>query len=150
MKATTLCYPVRGGKVLLAMKKRGLGIGKWNGPGGKVMENESVEAACRREAFEETGIRITEMEDRGVIRFVFDEKLEWDQECRIYIVTAFDGEPVETVEMKPAWVPIDALPLADMWEDDALWLEGVLRGGSVDATFWFDVDGKLLRHVLRS
>ena len=28
-------------KILLAMKKRGFGSGKWNGYGGKVKENES-------------------------------------------------------------------------------------------------------------
>ena len=31
MKLSTLCFCVRGDSVLLAMKKRGFGGGKWNG-----------------------------------------------------------------------------------------------------------------------
>jgi NADH pyrophosphatase NudC (nudix superfamily) len=34
--------------VLLGMKKRGFGVGRWNGFGGKVQEGESLENAARR------------------------------------------------------------------------------------------------------
>jgi hypothetical protein len=30
------------GQILLAMKKRGFGVGKWNGAGGKIHEGETV------------------------------------------------------------------------------------------------------------
>ena len=35
-KLLTLVFLREGGKVLLGMKKRGFGVGKWNGFGGKV------------------------------------------------------------------------------------------------------------------
>jgi hypothetical protein len=35
MKITTLCFCLKNDLVLLAMKKRGFGTGKWNGYGGK-------------------------------------------------------------------------------------------------------------------
>ncbi len=41
------------GRVLLSMKKRGFGVGKWNGAGGKVKEVEKVEDAAAREICEE-------------------------------------------------------------------------------------------------
>lgn len=35
-------------KVLLGMKKRGFGVGRWNGFGGKVEPNETIEEAAKR------------------------------------------------------------------------------------------------------
>ncbi len=39
----TLCLIVDDGRILLGMKKRGFGAGRWNGFGGKVEEGESIE-----------------------------------------------------------------------------------------------------------
>ena len=36
MKQATLCLLVKDNEILLAMKKRGFGVGKWNGVGGKI------------------------------------------------------------------------------------------------------------------
>lgn len=41
MRLATLCYLLKDDQVLLAMKKRGFGEGKWNGPGGKVEKGET-------------------------------------------------------------------------------------------------------------
>lgn len=40
MKKVTIVFLVRDDKILLAMKKRGFGEGKWNGVGG--MESRSI------------------------------------------------------------------------------------------------------------
>lgn len=47
-KLLTLVLVVQPGRVLLGMKKRGFGAGKWNGFGGKVQPGESIEDAARR------------------------------------------------------------------------------------------------------
>lgn len=47
-KLLTLVLVVQPGKVLLGMKKRGFGAGKWNGFGGKVNPGETIEDAARR------------------------------------------------------------------------------------------------------
>lgn len=67
MKKTTLCYPTKDGKILLAMKKRGFGEGKWNGPGGKLQKGETAEDACRCETLEEIGVTVGELQDLGLI-----------------------------------------------------------------------------------
>lgn len=143
MKQTTLCYVVKDGQVLLAMKKRGFATGKWNGPGGKVEAGESAEQACRREVTEEVGIVLQDVEQRGVIEFWFPEKSEWDQACSIFVATTFSGEPTESEEMKPAWYELGELPFGDMWEDDPIWLPDVLTGGRVNLRFYFDETGKM-------
>lgn len=145
MKLTTLCYPIRDGQVLLAMKKRGFGAGKWNGPGGKVQQGESVEEACRRETMEETGLDVT-VEDRGIIEFIFDGKPDWANRCTVFVATVVSGMAVETEEMRPRWFALEDVPYDDMWEDDRVWLPGVFAGGRVMRRFFFDGDGRLLRH----
>jgi len=44
-KIMTLCIIHQHPKVLLGMKKRGFGVGRWNGFGGKVNEGETIEQA---------------------------------------------------------------------------------------------------------
>lgn len=47
-KLLTLVLVVQPGRVLLGMKKRGFGAGKWNGFGGKVQPGETIEDGARR------------------------------------------------------------------------------------------------------
>ena len=55
-KIYTLFIIQKNNQVLLGMKKRGFGVGKWNGFGGKVMKNESIINAAERELKEECNI----------------------------------------------------------------------------------------------
>jgi 8-oxo-dGTP diphosphatase len=146
MKQTTLCYPIVDGKILLAMKKRGFGMGKWNGPGGKVETGETPEDACIRETCEETGLEVAALEHRGIVEFIFEGKSEWDTECHVFVSTVVRGEAVETDEMFPQWYAITDVPYALMWEDDPIWLPGVVAGGTVHMRFYFDPNGVLVRH----
>ena len=47
-KLYTLVFVHTSSKILLGMKKRGFGVGRWNGFGGKVHVGESIEAAASR------------------------------------------------------------------------------------------------------
>ncbi|TSC68139.1 MAG: 7,8-dihydro-8-oxoguanine triphosphatase [Parcubacteria group bacterium Gr01-1014_72] len=53
---TTLVIVHTHPKVLLGYKKRGFGMGRWNGFGGKARAGEIIEDAARRELKEEAGI----------------------------------------------------------------------------------------------
>ncbi len=47
-KLLTLVFARQPGKILLGMKKRGFGEGRWNGFGGKVEKGETIEQGARR------------------------------------------------------------------------------------------------------
>lgn len=44
----TLVLVLQPPRILLGMKKRGFGVGLWNGFGGKVQEGESIEEGAKR------------------------------------------------------------------------------------------------------
>ncbi|MCP5842996.1 NUDIX domain-containing protein, partial [Klebsiella pneumoniae] len=52
----TLLFLRRDDELLLAMKKRGFGAGKWNGVGGKIEAGETIEDALVRECQEEINV----------------------------------------------------------------------------------------------
>ena len=54
-KLLTLVFVLKPGHVLLGMKKRGFGVGKWNGFGGKMHADESMVECAARELHEESG-----------------------------------------------------------------------------------------------
>ena len=73
---TTLCFLVNNSHVLLAMKKRGFGVGKWNGTGGKGEENESSRQTAIRETEEEIGVTPQLLEKAAFLTFHFAEEVE--------------------------------------------------------------------------
>ena len=70
-KILTLCIIHKDDSVLLGMKKRGFGAGRWNGFGGKVQEGETIEDALKRELQEEAGIKAEHLDKAGIIDFEF-------------------------------------------------------------------------------
>lgn len=144
MKLTTLCFLVNKDEVLLAMKKRGFGVDKYNGVGGKVGDGESIKKATVREAEEEVAVKIseTDLEQRAVLHFSFDGNPDWNQECHVFVTKKWLGKPAETEEMRPEWFSVAKLPFEKMWVDDPLWLPKVLSGESFEADFVFDAEGK--------
>jgi 8-oxo-dGTP diphosphatase len=116
----TLVFVVRDGHVLLIRKKRGLGAGKINGPGGRLEAGESIEACAVREAEEELRITPTGLEYGGENLFQFVDG--YSIHVHVFRASGFSGTPSETDEAVPLWAPIVALPYDEMWEDDRLWL----------------------------
>lgn len=130
-------------KILLAMKKRGFGTGKWNGVGGKLSEGETMKGAMIREAQEEIEVVLNtdDLVEVAVIRFSFKDKKEWNQIVHVFLTEKWDGVPKETEEMNPKWYDTNSLPYEDMWIDDIHWLPRVLKGEKINASFMFNKDG---------
>lgn len=137
-KMATLVFLIKNDEVLLAMKKRGFGEGKWNGSGGKVHEEETVEEAAKREVKEEIGVSIKNLNKVATLNFYFADRQEWNQQVTVYLTKEWQGEPIESEEMKPKWFKIGDVPYNQMWSDDCFWLPQVLKGNKIEADFIFD------------
>jgi len=122
-------------KVLLGMKKRGFGAGRWNGFGGKVRGKETIESAAKRELREEAGIETESLEKVGIIDFEFKGNPEILQ-VHIFKAEKFSGELVESEEMKPQWWHIDEIPFKEMWPDDIHWMPLFLSGKKFKGKFF--------------
>jgi len=135
-------------KICLAMKKRGFGAGRWNGVGGKVNEGESIEEATKREAHEEIGIVLKVMSKVAELSFTFPNNVSWNQLVHVYLTDKWEGDPVESEEMKPEWFSVNAIPFPDMWPDDIFWLPKVIDGKLIKGGFAFgEKDLILEQHV---
>jgi len=136
-KIMTLCLVHEHPRVLLGMKKRGFGAGRWNGFGGKLHEGETIEEAAKREVLEETGLTVEELYKRGVVDFEFEND-PTILEVHIFRIEKYAGEPAETEEMRPQWFTVDEIPFKEMWSDDPYWFPLFLKGKKFRARFKFD------------
>jgi 8-oxo-dGTP diphosphatase len=131
--------------VLLIHKKRGLGAGKVNAPGGHIEEGETSLEAAVRETEEEVGLTPLNAEEVGTLYFQFTNGLK--MKGTVFITQEFTGELIETDEADPFWVSISDIPYKKMWEDDLLWLPHVIKGKKIMGRFIFDED-KMLSYSL--
>lgn len=146
-KVLTLCIIQKGDKVLLGMKKRGFGQGKWNGFGGKLKQREGLVDAMKREVQEEVGVSLCEFEERGVLEFEFLGNPE-TLEVHVFKALDFEGEPQETEEMEPKWFSIHEIPFGSMWPDDRLWFPLFLKGKRFKGKFLFSGFDTIERYTL--
>ncbi|XP_037071561.1 7,8-dihydro-8-oxoguanine triphosphatase-like [Pollicipes pollicipes] len=136
-------------RVLLGLKKRGFGAGKWNGFGGKVEPGETVEEGARRELLEESGLCAQELLPAGRIEFEF----EGDPcllDVHVFTVEKFSGEPQETEEMRPAWYQEADIPFDKMWVDDIHWFPFVFERKLFRGRFLFQGHDTILKHSLQA
>ena len=124
-------------KILLGMKKRGFGAGRWNGFGGKVNDSETIEESAKRETKEEIGVELLDLEKIAILEFSWQSKVDI---CEVHLFksTKFSGEPVESEEMRPEWFDQNKIPFSKMWSDDIYWFTTFLKGQKFTAKFLFD------------
>ena len=101
-------------QVLLGMKKRGFGMGKWNGMGGKIEAGETAEEGAKRELEEESGLVANELTRRGYLVFNMQDSRKI-MKVHVYTCTDYSGEAEESEEMRPLWYDIDKIPFDKMW-----------------------------------
>ncbi len=137
MKHGTWVALRRSDEILLAMKKRGFGEGKWNGMGGKPEEGEAIEQAAARECREEIGVTIatSDLQKCGVITFRSATNPKFNWIVHMFFAEKWQGEPQETEEMRPQWFRLADIPYSQMFPDDQHWLPKVLAGKKILASF---------------
>ncbi len=140
-ESAVLCFIQQDERVLLIEKKRGLGAGKINGPGGRLEPGESFVDAAIRETQEEVCVIPEEPEWRASLDFAFTNG--YHLHVRVFVAASYVGTAAETDEAVPLWPQAGAIPFDRMWEDDRLWLPMVLGGTPVAGRFYFDDDTML-------
>lgn len=137
----TLLFVRQADQVLLIRKKRGLGAGKINGPGGRLDDGEAPLQCAIREVQEELRVTPTGVEPCGELAFQFVDG--YALFVSVFSATGCEGEPQETDEATPLWVPLDAVPFDQMWADDRIWFGHMLSGQPFRGHFLFDGDKML-------
>jgi len=93
MKEATICLLIKEDhkykELLLAMKKRGFGVGKWNGVGGKFdyeKGDQNIEQTAIRETEEEIGVQVKKLEKVAILNFIFPYNKDWNQTVHVFLV----------------------------------------------------------------
>ncbi len=134
----TLCFVVKAGQILLIEKKRGLGAGKVNGPGGRIEPGESHAACAVRECQEELRITPLAPTPSGLLEFRFVDG--YSLRCHVFRAPDYSGTPEETEEAVPLWASVEAVPYERMWADDRHWIPLMLADTWFHGRFVFDAD----------
>ena len=121
---TTLCYIRRGEEYLMLhriKKENDLNHDKWIGIGGKFEDKESPEDCLLREAWEETGLTLTDYRYRGIVTFVSDR---WPTEyMHLFTADGYTGQLKECDEGVLEWLPRQKLRELPHWEGDLIFLD---------------------------
>jgi len=143
----TLCFIRKEGKLLLIHKKRGLGKGKINAPGGRQEKGETLEQTAIRETQEEVGLTPMGLAPAGRLDFAFTDG--YSLQAHVFTATDAQGTLTETDEAAPFWCDENDIPYDKMWSDDRLWIPLMLDGTRFEAQFIFEND-QMLWHTLKT
>lgn len=144
-KHAVVTYILEEDRILLIEKKRGLGAGKINVPGGHIEDGETPIEAAIRETKEEVNLEVSALEFSGYLYFHFTDGLT--MKGYVYRTDRYSGEMKESDEAKPFWCNRDEIPYKKMWEDDEVWIPEMLKGRLFRAFFHFDGDKMIRREV---
>ena len=138
MKTATLGIVLQGEAVLLGEKKKGeIGRGILSGPGGKLDPGETLVACLMRETWEEFEVELdpASLELVAIIDFYAAGQVDF---CVfVYRAKVLFGEIKETVDMIPAWYPLNALPYKRMFDSDVHWFLKAARGEKFRANVYY-------------
>lgn len=141
----SLCFVIQDGRILLIEKKRGLGAGKVNGPGGRLEPGETAADCAKRETEEEVGVTPTGLAKAGELHFQFVDG--YSLHCAVFTAGGHTGALKETDEANPFWHPVESIPFDRMWTDDRHWIPWMLERRPFKGFFTFDGDRMLTCRV---
>lgn len=150
MRPTTLCFPVNAqGQILLGRKKRGFGVSKWNGFGGKIERGETFRACAVRELYEECHLIADEaaLQLVAYLDFRFPADSAYNHIGYVYFLHDWKGTVMASDEMEPCWFSASSLPYDEMWKADGIWIPMILSGRIISGTIVFGDDNDSIAHT---
>jgi 8-oxo-dGTP diphosphatase len=139
LKKASLCYLVKGEKILLGEKKDKIGKGKLNGYGGGLEDRETFEECAIRELREESGgvtATVNNLEKIAIVHFHNTKSDGQMFTCtvHVFLVHVWFGLPVATKELSNLqWYLKDTLPYHLMMPADRDWLSLAICGKKIIA-----------------
>lgn len=103
---------VKNGKFLIGRRKGSHGLDTWAVPGGWLEYQESFEAAAKREAFEETGLALSQVRFVGLTNNIFQDEIT--HSVTVWMLGSWESgdpqilEPDKFIDQK--WVNFNTLP----------------------------------------
>ena len=141
----TLLFVKREDELLLIRKRRGLGAGKINAPGGRLEKGEAPIDGAIREVQEEVCVTPIDPAHCGELFFQFVDG--YSIHVWVFFATDHSGQACTTDEAIPLWTPVDEIPYDEMWADDRIWVPLMLAGKRFLGRFIFDGD-EMVDHVM--
>lgn len=147
MRLTTLCYIENDNDEYLMLhrtkKENDQSHDKWLGVGGKFEADESPEECMLREAYEETGLRLSDYRLRGIVTFVSEV---WETEYMYIFTAAFPGGRIsECSEGELVWIKKSELMGLRLWEGDRIFLKHLIEHEDFfSLKFNYDKDERLV------
>ncbi|MCP5063119.1 MAG: 8-oxo-dGTP diphosphatase [Ignavibacteriae bacterium] len=147
MKLATLCYVMDGDKTLMLYrnkKENDYHEGKWNGLGGKLEQGETPEECAIREVYEESGLKVSDPEMKGLITFpMFDGVDDWY--VWVFVFKKFDGKQIDSPEGTLEWIQNNKLTGLNLWDGDKIFIPWLFENKCFSSKFIYE-DGKYISH----
>lgn len=144
----SVCYVRRGEKILLLHRNHPPFEGKWDGLGGLVEYGESPEEAAIREVFEESGLTVTNCSYRAHL-LQYNSERELAISAHLFVADSPEGEPRESEEGLPVWIPVSQIHEVDLIDFMHLTLPMVLTPDSfLTGTMVHTASGAHVRYSL--
>ncbi len=116
------------GRVLIAQRPADrMHAGRWEFPGGKIIDGETEAVALARELREELGV---EIHRHCALMQLTHDYPERRVELHLHVVESFGGEPRALDGQQFKWVPLDALHHEDLLEADIPFVQALQRRGA--------------------
>ncbi len=147
MKLATLCYVMDGDKTLMLYrnkKENDYHEGKWNGLGGKLEQGETPEECAIREVYEESGLKVSDPEMKGLITFpMFDGVDDWY--VWVFVFKKFEGKQIDSPEGTLEWIQNNKLTELNLWDGDKIFIPWLFEDKCFSSKFIYE-DGKYISH----
>ena len=147
MKLATLCYVMDEDKTLMLYrnkKENDYHEGKWNGLGGKLEQGETPEECAIREVYEESGLKVSDPEMKGLITFpMFDGVDDWY--VWVFVFRKFKGQQIDSPEGTLDWIQNNKLTELNLWEGDKIFIPWLFNDKCFSSKFIYE-DGEYKSH----
>ena len=122
---TTLIYIRNGNSYLMlhrVKKENDINRDKWIGIGGHFLADETPVECALREAYEETGLTLKELDYRGIVTFISDQNDEAEH-MHLFTSDCYDGELKQCDEGDLMWIDKNEVLSLAIWEGDRIFLK---------------------------